>query len=215
MPVTKVSSNFGAMASWRLHFAASGALYASRSWVLSGASALSGHCWTDCANYGLFCPEYCCAPNDGVGNTACWDNKGHFSFQTCCADLPMVTDPEPDTLTASLGSLRFELYRGPSEHNSPKVNERTVEVALGLWFMRRSLARTSGGAKLPLELGNVLGHYWPAEDRLAGHYLPWQLADLGANGEDATSISFEGRSLLSLSTVEHVGHDNEGVAHVY
>ncbi|CAE7272117.1 unnamed protein product, partial [Symbiodinium sp. KB8] len=71
--------------------------YASHSWVLSGAAAPSGHCWTDCANYGLFCPEYCCAPKDGRGNSACWDNTGHFSFQNCCADLRMVTDPEPET----------------------------------------------------------------------------------------------------------------------
>ncbi|CAE7560681.1 HERC1 [Symbiodinium natans] len=126
----------------------------------------------------------------------------------------MVTDPEPEALTTSLGSLTFELYRGPSDHNSPKANERTLEVALGLWFMRRSLSRLSSIGQLPLELGDVLGHYWPTEDRVDGRYLPWQLADLGSNGQDATSMSFVGRHLLSLSTVEHVGHDNEGLAHV-
>ncbi|OLQ06709.1 putative E3 ubiquitin-protein ligase HERC1 [Symbiodinium microadriaticum] len=106
-----------------------------------------------------------------------------------------------------------------SSASARKEGQRTAGANLLTFGLQRSPEGCRGkgagpGAKLPLELGNVLGHYWPAEDRLAGLYLPWQLADLGANGEDATSISFEGRALLSLSTVEHVGHDNEGVAHV-
>lgn len=120
-----------------------------------------------------------------------------------------------------LGSVVLPLYRGPADHNQPRYTERTLEVAVGLWFMRRALLSAyaevlaqGGTALAPLELGNVLGNYWPEEDRVQGRYLPWQVADLGDNGLDATAIvSFAGGRVLSISTVEHIGYDNEGSEH--
>ena len=68
-------------------------------------------------------------------------------------------------------------------------------------------------APIPLEIGNVLKNYWTRNELLEGIYLPWQLADLDS-GQDATSLSFHGVKVLSISTIEHVGHDNEGLAHM-
>jgi len=122
--------------------------------------------------------------------------------------------PKPPTL--KLGKVALPLYRGPSDYNSPKVNERTVEVALGLWFMRECLQKLhrSGGGVVPVEVGNVLANYWPRTDRLFGKVLPWQVFDLGDNGQDATRADFSGVAVLSISTVEHIGYDNEGVSRV-
>ncbi|CAJ1332094.1 unnamed protein product [Effrenium voratum] len=81
--------------------------------------------------------------------------------------------------------------------------------------MRRCLAvrPISDIEDAPLEIGNVLSNYWPKGERLEGVYLPWRLADL-SHGRDATAVSsFRGLRVLSISTVEHVGHDNEGMAH--
>merc|ERR1712187_794525 len=40
------------------------------------------------------------------------------------------------------------------------------------------------------------------------------VADLGDNGVDATAVSdFRNISILSLSTLEHIGYDNEGAEH--
>jgi len=119
--------------------------------------------------------------------------------------------------TLHFGKVVLSLYRGPSDYNFPRFNERTLEVALGLWFMRRSLQTLhEEGLSLErlIEVGNVLQSYWPREERLQGTYVPWQILDLGDNGLDATRVeSFQGLRLLSLSTVEHFGYDNEGVVH--
>merc|ERR1712187_725562 len=40
------------------------------------------------------------------------------------------------------------------------------------------------------------------------------VADLGDNGVDATAVpDFRNISILSLSTLEHIGYDNEGATH--
>lgn len=159
-------------------------------------------CWSLCSRSGFYCPEFCCQPSDG-GNPSCWDPEGRYSFPKCCSNF--TWDADEDFLLP-IGDLLLPLYRGPSEHNSPRFNERTVEVALGLWFMRESL-RTGP----VIEIGNVLGNYWP--ERIQGVFLPWRLVDLTAR-TDATRMSFRDAHVLSISTLEHVGHDNEGMAHV-
>jgi len=48
-----------------------------------------------------------------------------------------------------------------------------------------------------------------------GRYLPWHVVDLGDNGIDAMDIpSFHHARVLSLSTIEHIGYDNEGIGKV-
>mmetsp|Transcript_77619 Transcript_77619/g.209813 ORF Transcript_77619/g.209813 Transcript_77619/m.209813 type:complete len:386 (-) Transcript_77619:37-1194(-) len=203
-----------------------------RSWAVAAAAAAllcrdaagqgqaialsSSDCWHTCRQYGHFCEVFCCQAFDGIGNPTCWDLQGHFTFERCCLD-PLVRaladppePPEPPKLR--IGSLTLPLYRGPSDYNSPKVNERTVEIALGLWFMHRCLERLHqlGGGVVPIEIGNTLANYWPREERLFGRVMPWQVFDLGDNGQDATHADFSGVEVLSISTIEHIGYDNEG-----
>lgn len=183
------------------------------------ANSSTSDCWTTCREIGFFCAVFCCQPLDGVGNPTCWDSQGHFTYNRCCADLDVRALVEPPEAAEPpllrIGRVSLPLYRGPSDYNSPKVNERTVEVALGLWFMRRCLARLHqlGGGIVPIEVGNVLANYWPHEERLFGWVMPWQVFDLVDNGQDATDVlHFHGVDVLSISTVEHVGYDNEGSA---
>jgi len=134
-----------------------------------------------------------------------------YTFSKCCSHL---SEDEGVNITTVIGNVSLALYRGPSQHNAPKFNERTVEVSLGLWFMRRAL-RLADPTEI-IEIGNVMSNYWPKEDYIQmqqGIYLPWQLADLEVN-QDATLLSFEARRVLSISTLEHVGHDNEGASHL-
>ncbi|CAE8617368.1 unnamed protein product, partial [Polarella glacialis] len=53
----------------------------------------------------------------------------------------------------------------------------------------------------------------PPSERLEGFWLPWRVADLGDNGLDATKMSYQDAAVLSISTVEHIGYDNEGNDH--
>eukprot|EP00933_Yihiella_yeosuensis_P080987 TRINITY_DN94518_c0_g1_i1.p1 TRINITY_DN94518_c0_g1~~TRINITY_DN94518_c0_g1_i1.p1 ORF type:complete len:398 (+),score=31.98 TRINITY_DN94518_c0_g1_i1:23-1195(+) len=181
--------------------------------VVPAATKDNAECWTDCLRTGFYCPEYCCWPPDGIGNPTCWDKAGYFGYSKCCAGLPPVEEPFwPPTMV--IGSVNLTLYRGPSDYNSPKYTERTVEIALGMWFMRRALDYVSRHREVshgaPVEVGNVLSQYWPLEDRLRGYIVPWMTADLGDNGIDASEVDFQGSIVLSISTVEHVGYDNEG-----
>ena len=159
-------------------------------------------CWSECSHSGFYCPEFCCQPSDG-GNPSCWDPFGRYSFQKCCGNVTWDAHDGHD-MVLPIGDLLLPLYRGPSEHNSPRFNERTVEVALGLWFMRESHSRRAP----VVEIGNVLANYWPER----GNVFPWHLVDLTAH-RDATEVRFGEAHVLSISTIEHVGHDNEGLAH--
>lgn len=166
--------------------------------VVTWAVSSSVDCWSDCRRTGFYCKDFCCQPIDGIGNVNCWDINGYYSFLSCCSDyVAPVVDEAP---TIQIGTASIPLYRGPSDSNSPKFNERTLEVALGLWFMRKY---KSHGAPL-IEIGNTLRNYWPESEK------PWYVYDLKETGVDATMESFTNMSVLSLSTVEHVGMDNEG-----
>eukprot|EP00929_Paragymnodinium_shiwhaense_P085394 TRINITY_DN45804_c0_g1_i1.p1 TRINITY_DN45804_c0_g1~~TRINITY_DN45804_c0_g1_i1.p1 ORF type:complete len:234 (-),score=3.43 TRINITY_DN45804_c0_g1_i1:350-1051(-) len=173
----------------------------------------SGFCWEECRQMGLYCPEFCCQPHDSIGNPTCWDVNGFYTYDKCCSAFAAPTEPtRPPKL--KIGSVELELYRGPVTHNTPRFNERTVEVALGLWFIRRCVSRIreAGEHNYPLEVGNVLASYFPRSERIEGRYLPWSVVDVGDNGIDVTEFSsFSGSRVLSISTVEHIGYDNEGV----
>lgn len=159
-------------------------------------------CWADCRLTGFYCEDFCCQPPDGIGNPTCWDPNEFYTFEKCCK----MIDPEAEEGPAPmfrLGSVVVPLYRGPSDYNSPRFNERTLEVALGLWFARRALK----GPNPLIEVGNVLSWYWPGTERP----LPWYCADLQDTGVDASAMFFSNLSVLSISTVEHIGFDNEGL----
>ena len=55
-----------------------------------------------------------------------------YTFSKCCSHL---SEDEGVNITTVIGNVSLELYRGPSQHNAPKFNERTLEVSLGLWFL--------------------------------------------------------------------------------
>ena len=55
-----------------------------------------------------------------------------YTFSKCCSHL---SEDFSVNITTVIGSVSLELYRGPSQHNTPKFNERTLEVSLGLWFL--------------------------------------------------------------------------------
>ncbi|CAE8645167.1 unnamed protein product, partial [Polarella glacialis] len=129
-------------------------------WLLGLASPWAGvstsqeegePCWDTCERFGHYCPEFCCEPRDGIGNPSCWDDTGYFGYEKCCSKLPAHEEPlEPPVIT--IGNVSLPLYRGPSDHNSPKATERTIEVALGLWFLRRAISESRlGSGELPLE----------------------------------------------------------------
>eukprot|EP00927_Polykrikos_kofoidii_P061187 TRINITY_DN56053_c0_g1_i1.p1 TRINITY_DN56053_c0_g1~~TRINITY_DN56053_c0_g1_i1.p1 ORF type:complete len:337 (-),score=40.95 TRINITY_DN56053_c0_g1_i1:38-1048(-) len=183
--------------------------------IVATASA-SSYCWQDCRRTGFYCPEFCCQPPDVGGNPTCWDDSDHFTFERCCQDVVIAEEPsEPPRLR--LGGVSFPLYRGPSTYNSPRFNERTVEVALGIWFMHRSLldVRMTGRNTCVVEIGSVLESYWPSRARINRRILPWAVLDVGDTGIDVTGVrSFHFCRLLSISTVEHVGIDNQGLKSV-
>lgn len=99
-----------------------------------------------------------------------------------------------------------ELNRFDHLYNSTAISERGVEVAVAVDF----LANLSGSR---LEVGNVLQHYEGPFDPQIVHY-PRRIVDLYEMGRyveniDVFDIEGEFDSIVSISTLEHVGFDYE------
>lgn len=97
-----------------------------------------------------------------------------------------------NTFTAGSITLRYSrLY-----HNEAYANERSVEIALGDWFVRRR----SPGNHPVIEVGCVLPYYWTTTHEVV------DLADEhpASRRANALSLNYVGRDVLSISTVEHM-----------
>jgi hypothetical protein len=86
-------------------------------------------------------------------------------------------------------------------YNATWINERAVELALGAAFLD-----AQAGGRI-VELGNVMGHYDPRGHRVIDKY---EVAP-GVENVDILDLPPEPAfdAVLSLSTVEHVGQDEE------
>lgn len=104
-------------------------------------------------------------------------------------------------LTAGVFALRGRSHRYVYHpYNNTWRNERCVEVALG-----RDLLAAHTGARV-LEVGNVLAHYMPTAHTVVDKYEKAP----GVLNEDVISYSAPPFDLiLSLSTLEHVGWDEQ------
>lgn len=104
--------------------------------------------------------------------------------------------------TIIIGQQKFTLYREPG-YNSPHKNERTVELPLGFWFYDKYRGDL-------LELGAVLPYY-----RCCCKHPVVDTHDLYKNSIrlDATAIQAWPDTVLSLSTVEHIGFNDYSTEH--
>lgn len=84
-----------------------------------------------------------------------------------------------------------------NEYNTTRLNERAVEIAIAKDFVERNA--------LSLEVGNVLGYY---------NVFAKKVIDRYEEGEDVENTDIFGikgvyKSIVSISTVEHVGLDED------
>lgn len=113
------------------------------------------------------------------------------------AIAPLMTGPvRPGRFT--LRGETHDLFH--HRYNTTWINERAVEIPV----VRRFLEGCAGRI---LEIGNVMGHYGPAD---------WDVVDRferGARVLNCDAIEFRPAlpydTLLSISTIEHIGYDDE------
>jgi hypothetical protein len=98
-----------------------------------------------------------------------------------------------------LGGERFAYVT--RRYNATWINERAVELALGEAFLDANAGRRT------LELGNVMGHYDHRGHDVVDKY---EVAP-GVRNADILDVPADPpyEAVLSLSTVEHVGQDEE------
>ena len=86
----------------------------------------------------------------------------------------------------------------------PKSTERTVELALANWWLDRT------DAERMTEIGAVTPYYWPRRVReIVDPTDPHPLVTVRKTLRD---VSLAGRSVLSISTFEHIGAGDYGMA---
>ena len=94
-----------------------------------------------------------------------------------------------------IGKVDIELF-AVQGHNDPYATERMIEIPIGRWFLNKY------GPKI-LEIGAVLPYYQEVTHDVLDPYDKWpKCIRKGVN-----DVSYEGLNVLSISTIEHVGHD--------
>jgi len=85
-------------------------------------------------------------------------------------------------------------------HNQTRINERTVEIPVSLFFLERS-------ANNLVEVGCVTPYYKECNHEVI------DLTDDHPKSKkiDATEHDFKNKNVLSISTVEHVGLSDYGI----
>jgi hypothetical protein len=86
-------------------------------------------------------------------------------------------------------------------YNSTYGSERAIEISIGKHFIE-----THDDV---LEIGNVLSHYIPVSHPIVDKY---ERAP-GVRNEDVVDIKDRHRNIISISTLEHVGWDEDGKDH--
>jgi hypothetical protein len=117
-----------------------------------------------------------------------------------------------NTFTAGSVSLRY----AREYHNEAYQNERSIEVALGRWFLSRFPAPPNGLVSMTpphapvsavIEVGCVMPYYTDARD------IRHDVTDLtdphsASRKVDALKLDYAGRNVLCISTIEHLnGHE--------
>lgn len=103
---------------------------------------------------------------------------------------------------------RLELYH--HLYNLTHLNERQVELAIALhWLSGRDPANG-------LEIGNVMGHYWPTEHFVVDLNEPPTWYQNKDNYANVDLFELEGHAplrdwLVSLSTIEHTRNPAEAI----
>ena len=99
--------------------------------------------------------------------------------------------------TFTLGNIELPYYR-ENKGNREFLNERSVEIPLGHWFLDKFNDDI-------VELGAVLPYYMnrPPTHKIVDPYDHCDLC-LRIDGEE---YDYNGQNVLSLSTLEHLGHD--------
>ena len=104
--------------------------------------------------------------------------------------------------TYSINDITLRNHR--AYFNEAYRNERSMEVALGLWFLDRFGATT-------LEVGCVLPYYLDEAEKLVEHEV-FDLADEHPKSKkiNALTYDYKGRNVLSISTIEHMSTKEYG-----
>ena len=96
--------------------------------------------------------------------------------------------------TFKVGSVIME-YNRTRGYNGPLINERTIEVPLGEWFLDKIQAGNT------VEVGCVMPHY----RRTSHDVIDLFEKDGLSRPVDARTFDFTGKHVLCISTLEHVG----------
>lgn len=108
--------------------------------------------------------------------------------------------------TFTVGSVQLRYSR--LYHNEAYQNERSIEVALGRWFVEHSPKPLHAVTEPVIEVGCVLPYYGPTEHEVV------DLADEHPSSRkvNALSLDYTGRRVLSISTIEHMQSSEYGNA---
>lgn len=115
----------------------------------------------------------------------------------------VVTEPgcALQNKTFKIGSL--ELPYVDHEYNHTKVNERTIEIALGHEFFELMASQTEH----QVEVGAVMPYYLHGVDHeVVDLFDPWS----HCNRTDAIEFTYAGKNVLSISTIEHIATSDYG-----
>lgn len=86
-------------------------------------------------------------------------------------------------------------------YNKTRLNERGVEIPVAEWW----LARHYRNGMRFLEIGNVLGHYFPEE--MTHHVVDRYEEVDGVENADVFDVDGEWDVIIAISTIEHVRWD--------
>ncbi len=118
--------------------------------------------------------------------------------------------------TFTIGSVTARYAR--EFFNEAYHNERSLEVALGRWFLARvgdiPVAPIFHGQGLPIEVGCVLPYYGLSAAGEPTYHEVIDLADEhpASRKVNALSLDYRGRHVLSISTIEHMSSREYGNA---
>lgn len=98
---------------------------------------------------------------------------------------------------------RLELPYVDHEYNHTKVNERTIEVALGIKFFELMALQKEH----QVEVGAVMPYYLDdISHEVVDLFDPWS----HCNRTDAVEFNYTGKNVLSISTIEHIATSDYG-----
>jgi hypothetical protein len=126
---------------------------------------------------------------------------GAFEDAKSLARIPLYFWRDLHAGRFSFGGKEYGYFYHP--YNGTWSNERCVEIPIALAAVREA----QSASKSVLEVGNVLSHYFPVRHDVVDKYEKAP----GVQNEDIVSYS-PGRTydlIVSISTLEHVGFDEE------